>query len=125
MKQSTIRSILRAIHLIVAIPILGYVYGPAAEVEQYADGVRFIFAPILIFSGYWMYSGVVFAVIGVGTWLGAYLLSGGSGPAILSQVALFILRKIWLIVRARRRASVDRPESQTIEAGAGSENIKL
>ena len=48
-----------------------------------------------------MYSGVVFAVIGVAIWLGAYYLSG-IGAAILSQVALFIARKIWLVIRARR-----------------------
>jgi hypothetical protein len=125
MKQSTIRLILRWIHLIVAIPVLGYVYGRAAEMEQYAGGVRFIFGPILILSGYWMYAGFVFAVIGVTTWLGAYLLTGEAGVAILSQMVLFFLRKIWLLIRARRRASHDGPAMQTLEAGTGSENIKL
>ena len=124
MKQSTIRLILRGIHLIVAIPVLGYVYGRPAEMEQYADGVRFIFAPILILSGYWMYAGFVFAIIGFATWLAVYLFSGEAGAAILSQVVLLILRKIWLVIRARRRASVDQAGMQTIEAGAGSENIK-
>ncbi len=47
-----------------------------------------------------MFSGVIFAVIGVAVWLGAYRLSG-VGAAILSQVALFIARKIWLVIRAR------------------------
>jgi hypothetical protein len=55
----------------------------------------------MILAGYWMYAGVVFAIIGVGLWLGAYLLSG-VGAALLSQVALFIARKIWLMSRARR-----------------------
>jgi hypothetical protein len=40
-------------------------------------------------------------VIGVAVWLGAYRLSG-IGAAILSQVALFIGRKIWLVIRARQ-----------------------
>jgi thiosulfate reductase cytochrome b subunit len=102
MNKATTRSILRWVHLIAAIPMLGYVYGPASEVEQYAGGVRYIFVPVLILSGYWMYAGVLFAVIGVAVWLGAYRLSGGSGAAILSQVALFILRKVWLVTRARR-----------------------
>ena len=57
--------------------------------------------PVLILSGFWMYSGVVFAIIGVAVWLGAIYLSG-IGAAILSQVALFIARKIWLVIRARR-----------------------
>jgi hypothetical protein len=55
----------------------------------------------MIFAGYWMYAGVVFAIIGVAVWLGAIKLSG-VGAAILSQVALFIARKIWLVIRARR-----------------------
>ena len=48
-----------------------------------------------------MYSGIFFAVIGVAVWLGAYYLSG-VGAALLSQVALFIARKTWLVTRARR-----------------------
>jgi hypothetical protein len=98
--NATKRSILRWIHLIVTIPILGYIYGEPSEVQQYADGVRFIFVPIMILSGFWMYAGVVFAIIGVALWLGAYYLSG-YGAALLSVVALFIARKIWLVVRAR------------------------
>src|SRR5437016_5275408 len=99
--NTTKRSILRCIHLILSIPILGYIYEPAAEVQQYAGGVRFIFVPVMILSGYWMYSGVVFAIIGVALWLGAYRLSG-YGAALLSQVVLFVGRKIWLVIRARR-----------------------
>src|SRR5438067_8222066 len=95
------RSILRSIHLIFTIPILGYVYSPFAELPNYAPVVRFVFVPVLILSGYWMYSGVFFAIIGVAVWLGAIQLSG-VGAAILSQVALFIARKIWLVIRARQ-----------------------
>ncbi len=99
--NATKRSILRCIHLILSIPILGYIYEPASEVQQYAGGVRFIFVPAMILSGYWMYSGVIFAIIGVAVWLGAYRLSG-CGAALLSQVVLFIARKTWLMIRARR-----------------------
>ena len=99
--NATKRSILRCIHIIFTIPILGYIYGPASEVQQYAAAVRFVFVPIIILSGFWMYSGVFFAIIGVAVWLGAYYLSG-YGAAVLSQVALFIARKTWLVIRARR-----------------------
>jgi len=95
------RSILRWIHLIVTIPILGYVYGPPAEVQEYAGGVRFIFVPIILLTGLWMYLGVIFAVIGVAAWLGAFCL-WGYGAALLSQVGLFIARRIWLMIRARQ-----------------------
>jgi thiosulfate reductase cytochrome b subunit len=101
--MATKRSILRWIHLIFAIPILGYIYSPFAEIPNYASIVRFVFVPIIVLSGLWMYAGVVFAVIAVAVWVGAYLLSG-LGAAVLSQVVLFIARKIWLVIRARNKA---------------------
>src|SRR5215510_3605849 len=100
MNNATKRSILRWIHLVVAIPILGYIYSPFAELPSYAAVTRFVFAPIIILAGYWMYMGIVFAIIGVGLWLGAYRLSG-LGAAILSQVVLFAGRKVWLLIRRR------------------------
>ena len=99
--NATKRSILRWIHLVIAIPILGYIYSPFAELPNYAAVTRFVFAPVIILAGYWMYAGVYFAIIGVAVWLGAYRLSG-VGVAILSQVALFIVWKSWLVMHARR-----------------------
>ena len=99
--SATKRAILRCIHLVLSIPMLGYIYGEPSDVQQYAGAVRFVFVPVMILSGYWMYSGVIFASIGVALWLGAIYLSG-IGAAILSQVALFIARKIWLVIHARR-----------------------
>jgi thiosulfate reductase cytochrome b subunit len=104
MSNATKRTILRCFHLVLSIPILGYIYGEPSEMQQYAGAVRFVFVPIIILSGFWMYSGLVFAIIGVTVWLGAYYLFG-IGTAILSQVALFIARKIWLVIRARRSKS--------------------
>ena len=99
--SSAKRSILRWFHLVFVIPILGYIYQPPAEVQQYAGGVRFIFLPALMLSGYWMYAGVIFAVIGVALWLGLYQLYG-FGAALIGQVALFIARKIFLVIRSRQ-----------------------
>ena len=101
MNNATKRSILRWIHLIFAIPILGYIYSPFEELPNYAPVVRFVSIPVLILSGFWMYAGVFFAIIGVALWLGAYYLSG-YGAAILSEVALFVARKTWLMIRARQ-----------------------
>jgi hypothetical protein len=101
MSNATKRAILRWIHLILAIPIIGYVYSPFAELPNYAPVVRFVSIPALILSGFWMYAGALFAIIGVALWLGACQLFG-YGAAILSEVALFIARKIWLVIRARR-----------------------
>ena len=99
--NATKRSILRWIHLVIAIPILGYIYSPFAELPNYAAVTRFVFAPIIVLAGYWMWRGAIFAIIGVALWLGAYRLSG-LGAAILSQVALLIAWKIWLVIRARQ-----------------------
>src|ERR1041384_6916668 len=98
---ATKRSILRWIHLVISIPILGYIYSPFAELPNYAAVSRLVFAPVIILAGYWMYAGAVFALIGVALWLGVYRLAG-LPAALLTHVALFIARKIWLVVRARR-----------------------
>ena len=101
MSNATKRAILRWIHLIFAIPIIGYVYSPFAELPGYAPVVRYVSIPVLILSGFWMYAGAIFAIIAVALWLGAYQLFG-YGPALLGLVALLIARKIWLMVRARQ-----------------------
>jgi hypothetical protein len=99
--RATIRPILRWVHLVLAIPILGYIYSPFNELPNYAPLTRYVFVPIIMLAGYWMWRGYVFAIIGVALWLGAYRLSG-VGAAILSQVALFIVWKIWLMIQMRR-----------------------
>lgn len=59
MKESTKRSIFRWIHIIMAIPIAGYVYSPFEEIPNYAPLVRFVFLPIIVLSGLWMWKGHV------------------------------------------------------------------
>src|SRR4051812_21418805 len=99
--RARVRSILRWVHVVLAIPILGYIYASPSKAPQYATATRFVFVPLTILAGYWMYAGAYFAIIGVVLWLGAIRLSG-VGAAILTQIALFIARKTWLMVRARR-----------------------
>jgi hypothetical protein len=57
MNQGTKHTILRWIHIIFGLPILGYIYGPPEEVAQYAPMFRFIFVPVLVLSGLWMWKG--------------------------------------------------------------------
>ncbi|HEU0252815.1 MAG TPA: hypothetical protein VFR12_07250, partial [Pyrinomonadaceae bacterium] len=59
MKEATKRSIVRWIHLVLAIPIIGYVYSPFQELPNYAPVVRFISIPILVTTGLWMWKGHV------------------------------------------------------------------
>ncbi len=54
MNQGTKRSVLRWIHIIFGLSILGYIYGPPEETLQYRDNFRFIFVPVIVLSGLWM-----------------------------------------------------------------------
>lgn len=51
------RVILRWIHILFSIPIIGYIYSPFSEIPNYAPMVRFVFFPILALSGLWMWKG--------------------------------------------------------------------
>ncbi len=57
MNDATKRSILRWIHIVFSIPIIGYVYSPFAELPNYAPVVRFVSIPVLVLTGLWMWKG--------------------------------------------------------------------
>ena len=59
MKESTKRAIVRWIHIIISIPIIGYIYSPFQELPNYAPLVRYIFLPVMVLSGFWMWKGHV------------------------------------------------------------------
>jgi len=104
MKASTKRLILRIVHLVSIIPVLGYVYQPIAEAEQYQRFTQLVFIPVAILAGYWMYMGLVWAVLGAVSWVGLnYFLPSntGFGIALLAQILLFVVRKIWMTIGRR------------------------
>ena len=57
MNSATQRSIFRWIHLIFAIPILGYIYSPFDKLPDYAPATRFVFFPAMVITGLWMWKG--------------------------------------------------------------------
>jgi hypothetical protein len=59
MNRGITRTIFRWIHLIFSIPILGYIYSPFDKIPNYAPATRFVFVPIMILSGLWMWKGHV------------------------------------------------------------------
>ena len=59
MSSGTKRSILRWIHIICGIPIVGYIYSPFEEIPNYAPPTRYFFVPVLIITGLWMWKGHV------------------------------------------------------------------
>ena len=59
MTQGTKRAILRSFHIVLAIPIIGYVYSPFDKLPEYAGPTRYVFFPALALSGLWMWKGHV------------------------------------------------------------------
>jgi hypothetical protein len=59
MTEATKRSIFRCVHMVLAIPIAGYVYSPFDKIPDYAPATRFVFVPGLILTGLWMWKGHV------------------------------------------------------------------
>jgi hypothetical protein len=59
MKRGTRRWIFRWIHIVFAIPILGYIYSPFEKLPDYAPATRLVFVPVLVLSGLWMWKGHV------------------------------------------------------------------
>lgn len=113
MKASTKRIILRIVHLVAIIPVLGYVYQPVAEAADYQRFTQTVFIPVAILTGYWMYMGFVWAIIGAGSWIGLnYFLpsNSGFGIALLAQIAIFIARLLWK--KTRNRSSVAEARTQ-------------
>ena len=51
------RVILRWIHIIVAIPIYGYLYSPFDKLPLYAHPTRYVFFPIMVLTGLLMWKG--------------------------------------------------------------------
>ena len=59
MKDTTKRSIFRWIHLVLSIPIIGYIYSPFEQIPNYAPVVRYVAVPVIVLSGLWMWKGHV------------------------------------------------------------------
>lgn len=53
------RRIFRWIHILVSIPIYGYIYSPFDKLPQYAHITRFVFFPIMVLTGVLMWKGHV------------------------------------------------------------------
>lgn len=59
MSQSTQRTIFRWIHIVLSIPILGYIYSPFDKLPDYAPPTRYVFVPMMVLTGLWMWKGHV------------------------------------------------------------------
>jgi hypothetical protein len=59
MNRAIARTIFRWIHVVFAIPIIGYIYDSPADTPNYAWSIRHVFVPVIILSGLWMWKGHV------------------------------------------------------------------
>jgi thiosulfate reductase cytochrome b subunit len=55
--DKVMRTAIRWLHLVLAIPIIGYIYSPFDVIPTYAFPTRFIFFPTMVLSGLWMWKG--------------------------------------------------------------------
>ena len=60
MTEATKRSIVRWIHIVFGIPIIGYIYSPFKELPNYASVVRYVALPAIALSRLWMWKGHFF-----------------------------------------------------------------
>lgn len=51
------RALVRWVHIVLAIPIIGYIYSPFDEIPNYAPAVRYVFLPAIVLAGLWMWKG--------------------------------------------------------------------
>jgi hypothetical protein len=59
MSNATQRNILRWVHLLLSVPIAGYVYSPFDQIPNYAAPTRYVFFPVLVLTGLLMWKGHV------------------------------------------------------------------
>ena len=94
MTDATKRSILRWIHIIFGLPILGYIYGPPAETIQYLPYFRYIYVPVVLLTGLCMWKGaalrrlVTTAELREGDQLADALRAAGVDPALAVHATL-------------------------------------
>lgn len=49
------RFIIRTLHLVLSVPILGFIYGPVSHIPRAAFFVRAIALPLVVASGLWLW----------------------------------------------------------------------
>lgn len=49
------RDVIRLLHLVLSIPILGFLYGPVAHIPRAACFTRWIAVPVVLASGLWLW----------------------------------------------------------------------
>lgn len=53
--QTTIRMILRWLHLILGLVVMCYIYSPFHELRAFQIAIKFVVLPVITFSGLWIW----------------------------------------------------------------------
>ena len=59
MNAATERKIIRWLHIVISIPVIGYIYGPVSKIPEAVVVVRWIIFPLIVLSGLWLWKGMV------------------------------------------------------------------
>ena len=57
MKEATKRALFRWTHIGLVLTLVGYIYGPPDETRPYLSFFRYVYFPIVLVSGFWMWKG--------------------------------------------------------------------
>jgi hypothetical protein len=57
MKAATERKIIRWLHIVASIPIIGYIYGPVKDIPNAVMMIKWVLFPLIVFSGLWLWKG--------------------------------------------------------------------
>lgn len=57
MKAAAERKIIRWFHILISIPVLGYIYGPVKDIPRAAFAVKWVIFPLMVLSGLWLWKG--------------------------------------------------------------------
>jgi len=57
MKAATERKIIRWVHIIGSIPIIGYIYGPVKNFPHAVNAIQWVLFPLIVISGLWLWQG--------------------------------------------------------------------
>jgi hypothetical protein len=57
MKAATERKIIRWVHILISIPVIGYIYGPVENFPGAVLAIQWVFFPLIALSGLWLWKG--------------------------------------------------------------------
>jgi len=78
MKASTERKIIRWLHILASIPLIGFIYGPVSRVPEAVSALKWVIFPLIVLSGLWLWKGAA-----VKRWLKRQKLSNKQYPFLI------------------------------------------